>query len=102
MQSAIKLPHYLDARERFLRAMGKEQAQQRRLFTLFGVDDAGSLEDAMMQNPALHAEDRKKYNELVTQLDYASRIHDLAKAEQQRKVAEVQKLVDTDIKLLDC
>jgi tryptophan 2,3-dioxygenase len=102
MQTAIKLPHYLDARERFLRAMGKEQAQQRRLFTLFGIDDAGSLEDAMMQNPTLHAEERKKYGELVVQLDYASRIHDLAKAEQQRKVAEVQKLVDTDIKLLDC
>jgi hypothetical protein len=102
MQSAIKLPHYLDARERFLRAMGKEQGQQRRLFTLFGVDDAGSLENAMMQNPTLHAEERKKYGELVVQLDYASRIHDLAKAEQQRKVAEVQKLVDADIKLLDC
>ena len=102
MQTAIKLPHYLDARERFLRAMGKEQAQQRRLFTLFGADDPGALEDSMMQNPALHAEERKKYNELVVQLDYASRIHDLAKAEQQRKVAEVQKLVDNDIKLLDC
>ena len=46
MQTAIKLPHYLDARERFLRAMGKEQGQQRRLFTLFGVDDAGALEES--------------------------------------------------------
>lgn len=102
MQAAIKLPHYLDARELFLRAMGKEEAQQRRLCELFGVSSAADLEAELMKAPSIHADERRKYNELVLQLDYASRIHDLAKAEQQRKVAEAQKAIDNDIKLLEC
>lgn len=102
MQTTLKIPDYLDARQQFLKAMAKYANQEKHLFMLFDVDNAAALDSAMLESPTRHAEEKQKLNTLGLAFDYASQVHDLAKKHQQKKIAIQQAELNRDLKNLEC
>lgn len=108
MATTLPLPvsDFLTARERYKLAIARHDNQERRLFELFGVDNAGDLEDAIMRqrtNGSLqHADEVLKFSELEHALDRAGDAYDRACEVQRRKIAETRKQLDSDIHNLEC
>jgi hypothetical protein len=96
-----KLPPYFQARENHLRAMARLNNHQQKLFSLFGVNNAAELEEAMLHQRHLYAEERLEYDTLGRRADRAADIFDLATIEQRRKIAAQQKQFNAIIANLD-
>ncbi len=105
MPTAPPISDFLETREAYKLALAIFSNQERKLFELFGVSNSADLEDAILLSRTQglkHAEEIRKFGELGRQLDRASDRYDMACAVQRRKVAEQQRLLDQDIKRLEC
>jgi len=89
---------YLSARQSYLKAMGLYEAQQRRLFALFNVENEADLEQALLNNRQLHYDEVAKYNALAVAYDQQTAAYDRAVAAQQ---ARIRQTIDDDIARLD-
>lgn len=101
MATATELPTYIEARERYLRALGKYEAQEKRLFELFGVNNSADLEVMMLAKRHEHIEERQKFVVLTNQLDRLADEYDLAQQRQRQKIAAQQKQFHKIIANLD-
>jgi hypothetical protein len=95
------LPDFLTARENYLRAMGRHDAQQRRLFELFGVSNLADLDLAMLNNRGKHANEIAEYDRLGNIFDRCADIYDRVAARQRQKVREQQKQFNAIFEALD-
>jgi len=105
MPTASSISDFLETREVYKLALARHNNQERKLFELFGVTNSADLEDAILLSRTQgleHIEAIRKFGELGHQLDRASDRYDMACALQRRKVAEQQRLLDQDIKRLEC
>ncbi len=101
MTTAAKLPAYFEAREEYLRAMALYEAHQKKLFQLFCVNNAADLEEALLEQRHLHAEERLRYEALAVRADRAADRLDLATAKQRQKIAAQQSYFNSIIANLD-
>jgi len=101
MKTLEKLPPYFVAREAYLRAMARYEHHQQKMFTLFGVTNAASLEEAMIANRHLHRQEQSDYQALAVQADKASDVYDAATIKQKQLIATQQKQLNADIAALD-
>lgn len=101
MKTLETVPPYFQARENHLRAMARLNNHQQKMFNLFGVTNAGDLEDALLHQKHLHSEARLEYEILGRQADRAADLFDLATAEQRRRISEQQRQFNAIIASLD-
>lgn len=101
MATIEKLPPYFEAREAYLKAMAHYEAHQQKLFQLFGVTNAADLEDALLSQRHIHAEERLRYETLAVRADNAADRLDQATARQREKISAQQKYFNSIIASLD-
>ena len=101
MAIAETLPDFLTARENYLKAMGRHNAQERRLFDLFGVKTMAELDLAMLNNRHKHADEVARYNELGIVFDRCADVFDRVAARQRLKVREQQRQFNAIFEALD-
>jgi hypothetical protein len=100
MKTAQALPPYFQAREDYLRAMGRYDSHQKRLFTLFNVASAADLEQKLLENRHLYIEERLQFEVLGRKADQCADIYDQALIKQKQLIAQQQQF-NADIAALD-
>lgn len=96
---------YLEARERFIRAMARLKNHEEDLRRLLGAADTGAdLEEKMLvaRTRGEHTEAISKLHTLGVIMDQAEKALNLAAELQRRRVAQQQAELDASIRRLEC
>lgn len=96
---------YLEARERFVRAMARLRNYEEELRLLLGAADTGAdLETKMLEarTKGAHTEAISKLHTLGAALDHAGDVLDLATELQRRRVAAQQAELDASFRHVEC